>query len=45
MNNVERIGELSMFENIRESFPEKIHEAFGKAIRYHCRIIRGDFMS
>lgn len=41
MSDVERIGKVSKFENTRESFPEKLDKAFGKATGYHCRIIRG----
>lgn len=41
MSDVERIGKVSKFENTRESFPEKLDKAFGKATGYRCRIIRG----
>lgn len=41
MSNVKRIGKVSRFENTRESFPEKLHGAFGKAIEHYCRIIKG----
>lgn len=40
MNNVEKIDKVSKFENMREIITEKIHEAFGKAVGYHCRILR-----